>query len=47
MVLLCMIDSLIEIGRCYGMGMDVEKSEVMRISRRLPAIQIMTDQKQP
>jgi ABC-type enterochelin transport system ATPase subunit len=26
-----MIDKLIEIGRCYGMEMNVEKTEVMRI----------------
>jgi len=28
-----MIDKLIEIGRCYGMEMNVEKTKVMRISR--------------
>jgi len=27
-----MIDKLIEIGRCYGMEMNVEKIKVMRIS---------------
>jgi hypothetical protein len=32
-VLQDMIDKLIEIGRCYGMGMNVEKTKVMRISR--------------
>jgi len=26
-----MIDKLIEIGRCYGMEMNVEKTTVMRI----------------
>jgi len=31
-VLQCVIDRLIEIERCCGMGMDVEKSQVMRIS---------------
>jgi hypothetical protein len=29
------------------MGMDVEKSKAIRISSKPPAIQIMTDQKQP
>jgi hypothetical protein len=28
-----MIDRLIEIGRCYGMEMNVEKTKVMRTSR--------------
>jgi len=28
-----MIDKLIEIGRCYGMEMNVDKTKVMRISR--------------
>jgi hypothetical protein len=28
-----MIDKLIEIGRCYGMEMNVKKAKVMRISR--------------
>ena len=33
-----MIDKLLEIGRCYGMEMNVEKTKVMRISRQpLPA----------
>jgi len=32
-VLQSMIDKLIEIGRCYGMEMNVEKTKVMRISR--------------
>jgi len=32
-VLQDMIDNLIEIGRCYGMEMNVEKTKVMRISR--------------
>jgi hypothetical protein len=30
-VLQDMIDELIEIGRCYGMEMNVEKTKVMRI----------------
>jgi hypothetical protein len=32
MVLQGMIDKLIEIGRCYGMEKNVEKTKVMRIS---------------
>jgi hypothetical protein len=33
-VLQDIIDKLIEIGRCYGMEMNVEKTKVMRISRQ-------------
>jgi hypothetical protein len=33
-VLQGMIDRLIEIGRCYGMEINVEKTKVMRISRQ-------------
>jgi hypothetical protein len=44
-VLQDMVDKLIEIGRCYGMEMNVEKTKVMRISRQLP-VKIMIDQKQ-
>jgi len=33
-VLQGMIDKLIEIGRCYGMEINVEKTKVMRISRQ-------------
>ena len=29
-----MIDKLIEIGGCYGLEMNVEKTKVMRISRQ-------------
>jgi hypothetical protein len=29
-----MIDRLIEVGRCYGMEMNVEKTKVMRICRQ-------------
>jgi hypothetical protein len=35
MVLQGMIDRLIEIGRCYGVDMNVEKSKVLRISREV------------
>jgi hypothetical protein len=34
MMLLDMINKLIEIGRCYGMEMNVEKTKVMTISTR-------------
>jgi hypothetical protein len=40
-----MIDSLTETGRCCGMEVRVEKSNVMRISRELSTVQIMVDQK--
>jgi hypothetical protein len=33
-VLQDMIDKLIEIGRCYGMEMNVEKTKLMRISKQ-------------
>jgi hypothetical protein len=39
------IDRLSEIGRSYGMEMNVEKSKVMRISRQPYSIKIMIDQK--
>jgi hypothetical protein len=45
-VLQDMIDKLIEIGRCYGMGINVEKTKVMRISRQPFPVKIMIDQKQ-
>jgi hypothetical protein len=38
-----MIDKLIEIGRCYGMEMNVEKTEVMRISRQPFPVKITYD----
>jgi hypothetical protein len=41
-----MIDKLIEIGRCYGMEMNVEKTKVMRISKQPSPVTIMIDQKQ-
>jgi hypothetical protein len=41
-----MIDTLIEIGICYGMEMNVEKTKVMRISRQPFPVKIMIDQKQ-
>jgi len=40
------IDKLIEIGRCYGMEMNVDKTKVMRISRQPSPVTIMLDQKQ-
>jgi len=45
-VLQDVIDKLIEIGRCYGMEMNVEKTKVMRISRQLLPVNIIIDQKQ-
>ena len=36
-----MTERLIEIGRCYGMEMNVDKSEVMRISRQPFTVLIM------
>jgi len=45
-VLRGMIDKLIEIGRRYGMEMNVEKTKVMRISRQPSPEAIMTDEKQ-
>ena len=36
----------IEIGLCYGMEMNVEKTKVMRISRQSSPVTIMIDQKQ-
>jgi len=42
-----MVVHLIEIGECYGMEMNVEKTKVMRISRQPFPVKIMTDQKQP
>ena len=44
-VLQDMTDKLIEIERCYGMEMNVEKTKVMRISRQLFPLKIMIHQK--
>jgi len=41
-----MTDKLTEIGRCYGMDMNVEKTKAMRISRQPSAVTIIIDQKQ-
>jgi hypothetical protein len=40
------IDKLIEIGRCCGMEVNVEKTKVMRISRQPSSVTKMIDQKQ-
>ena len=40
-----MTDKLIEIVRCYGMEMNVEKTKVMRTSRQPSPVTIMIDQK--
>jgi len=45
-VLRGMIDKLIEIGSCYDMEMNMEETEVMRISRQPSPVTIMIDQKQ-
>jgi hypothetical protein len=45
-VLQDMIDKLIEIERCYGMEINVEKTKVMRISRQPLSVKIIIDQKQ-
>ena len=44
-VLQGIIDKLIEIGRCYGMEMNVEKTKVMRISRQPSPVTIIIHQK--
>jgi hypothetical protein len=46
MMLLGVIDRLLEMGRCCGMEMNVEKIMVMRISKQPAPIHIMTDHKQ-
>jgi hypothetical protein len=46
-VLRGMIDRLIEIGRCYGMELNLEKTKVMRISRQPALLQSLVDQNQP
>jgi len=46
-VLWGMIERLIEIGRCCGMGMNVAKTKILRISRQPFPIQIMIGKKQP
>jgi len=43
-VLQGMIDKLIQIGRCYGMEMNVKKTKVMRNSRQPFPINIIVDQ---
>jgi hypothetical protein len=45
-VLQGIIDRLIEIGRRYGMEMNVGKTKVMKISRQRSPMKIMIDQKQ-
>ena len=42
-VLQKMIDTLIEIGGCYGMEMNVEKTKVMRISKQQIPVKIMIE----
>ena len=45
-VLQGIIERLIEIGRCYGMEMNVEKPNIRKISKQPSIIEIMMDQKQ-
>ena len=45
-VLQGMIERVNEIGKCYGMDMNVEKPNIMRISKQPSTIEIMMDQKQ-
>jgi hypothetical protein len=40
-----MIDKLIEIGICYGMEMNVEKTKVMTISRQPFPVKIISKEK--
>jgi len=47
MVLHGMIHRLIEIGRYYGMEINVKETKVMRISRQPSRVCIMIDRKQP
>ena len=44
-VLQGMIDKIIEIGRCYGMEMNVKKTKVMKISRQPSPVTIMIEQR--
>jgi hypothetical protein len=46
MVIQGMINKLLQIGRCYGMEMNVEKTKVMRISRQPSPVKITIDQHQ-
>jgi hypothetical protein len=45
-VLQGMFEGIIDIGRCYGMEMNVKKTKEMRISIQLSPVQSMLDQKQ-
>ena len=45
-VLQGMTDGLNEIVRCHGIETNVEKTKVMRISKKPCPVQILTDQKQ-
>ena len=46
-VLQGMIEKLTEVGRYYGMEVNMEKTKAMRISRQPSPVQIMIDHKQP
>jgi hypothetical protein len=42
-----MLERLTETGRCHGIELNVETTEVMRISKQPSRVQIVIDQKQP
>jgi hypothetical protein len=46
MALQDVVDNLFEIGKCYGMEMNVEKTKVMRISRQPFPVKLTIVQKQ-
>ena len=46
MVVQGMMDKPTEIGRCYGMEMNVEETKVMKISRQPSPVTITIEQKQ-
>lgn len=46
-VLQGLIERLTEIGRYYGMEVNMEKTKAMRISRQPSQVHIMIDHKQP
>jgi hypothetical protein len=46
MALQDMTDKLIEIGKCYGIEMNMEKTKLMKISRQPFPVKLMIEQKQ-
>ena len=43
--MVCMTDTMNEIGRCYGREKDVKKTKLMRILRQPSQASVITDQK--